>query len=148
MNARDMLDSHDDTALTSPADAHPLSLRRKELRLIDRVYSAEDALLQQAARTDRDEAALEAALSMLADSEATTRDKRTALRLLERVNTRLDNRAKWMIQNTTERLRIKASVAADTVRTWQPNGTRPSNFDPELQAMIDGAGRDIDDDTG
>ncbi len=87
-------------------------------------------------------------MSMLADSESTPRDKRTALRLLERVNTRLDNRAKWMIQNTTERLRIKASVAADTVRTWQPNGTRPSNFDPELQAMIDGAGRDIDDDTG
>ncbi len=131
------------TALTDAADERPLALRRKELRLIDRVYSAEDALLQQAARTDRDEAALEAALSMLADSEATTRDKRTALRLLERVNTRLDNRAKWMIQNTTERLRIKASVAADTVRTWQPNGPPPPP-NPELQALIDGAGADSD----
>ncbi len=107
------------TALTNAADEHPISLRRKELRLFDRVYSAEDALLQQAARTDRDEAALEAALSMLVDSEATPRDKRTALRLLERVNTRLDNRAKWMIQNTTERLRIKATVAKSP-SSWQP----------------------------
>ncbi|MCZ6651487.1 MAG: hypothetical protein O7D91_00445 [Planctomycetota bacterium] len=86
-------------------------------------------------------------MTMLADSEATPRDKRTALRLLERVNTRLDNRAKWMIQNTTERMRIKASIAADTVRTWQPNGPPPPP-NPELQALIDGAGRDIDDDTG
>ncbi len=125
-------------------DEHPISLRRKELRLIDRVYSAEDALLQQVARTDRDEAALDAVMTMLDDSEATSRDKRTALRLLERVNTRLDNRAKWMIQNTTERLRIKASVAADTVRTWQPNGPPPPP-DPELQALIDGAGIEDDD---
>ncbi len=141
-----MLNNRLATTQAEATDEHPLSLRRKELRLINRVYSAEDALLQQAARTDRDEAALEAALSMLADSESTTRDKRTALRLLERVNTRLDNRAKWMIQNTTERLRIKASVAADTVRTWQPNGPPPEP-DPELQAMIDGAGVE-DDDTG
>ncbi len=135
------------TALTDAADERPLALRRKELRLIDRVYSAEDALLQQAARTDRDEAALEAALSMLADSEATTRDKRTALRLLERVNTRLDNRAKWMIQNTTERMKIKAQVASTAVKSWHPNGYEQPEPDPELQAMIDGAGRDIDDDT-
>lgn len=134
------------TALTEATDEHPISLRRKELRLIDRVYSAEDAMLQQAARTDRDEEALKAALSMLADSEATTRDRRTALRLLERVNRRLDDRAKWMIQNTTERLRIKASVAAHTTRTWQPNGPAPEP-DPELDALIDGA-TPIDDDTG
>ena len=42
--------------------------------------------------------------------------------------------------HTTERLRIKASVAADTVRTWQPNGYQPPEPDPELQALIDGAG--------
>ncbi len=134
------------TALTNAADEHPISLRRKELRLIDRVYSAEDALLQQAARTDRDEAALEATLSMLADSEATPRDKRTALRLLERVNRRLDGRAKWLVENATARLKIKAGVAADTVRTWQPNRPPPEP-NPELQALIDGAGIE-DDDTG
>ncbi len=48
-----------------------------------------------------------------------------------------------MIQNTTERLRIKASVAAQATRTWQPN-RQPPEPDPELQAMIDGAGADQD----
>ena len=93
--------------------------------------------------SEGNEAALAAALSMLADCESNLRDKRTALRLLERVNTRVDDRAKWMIQNITERLRIKASVAADTARTWQPNHRRPPR-DPELQALIDGAGADSD----
>ena len=67
------------------------------------------------------------------------------MKVLERINKRLDDRAKWLTQNTTERLRIKASVAADTVRTWQPNG-QPAEPDPELQAMIDGAGHGLEDD--
>ncbi len=69
------------------------------------------------------------------------------MKVLERINKRLDDRARWLTQNTTERLRIKASVAAGTVRTWQPNGYQPPEPDPELQAMIDGAGIE-DDDTG
>ena len=129
------------------SEEHPISLRRKELRLIDRVYSAEDALLQQVVPTDRDQLALDAVRQLLTDADATSRDSRTALRLLERINRRLDARGIALVKNATERLRIKASVAADTARTWQPNGTRPSNFDPELQAIIDGVGTE-DYDTG
>ncbi len=136
-----------DIALTDAADERPLALRRKELRLVGRVYEAEDKLLQQTTDPERDRLALDAAKDMLNDPEATPRDRRTSLKVLERINKRLDERAKWLTQNTTERLRIKAYVAADTTRTWQPNGPPPEP-DPELQAMIDGAGRDIDDDTG
>ncbi len=63
---------------------------------------------------------------------------------MERINKRLDDRARWLTQNTTERLRIKASVAAAAARTWQPNGPPPPP-DPELQALIDGAGAAEDD---
>ena len=84
---------------------------------------------------------------MIQDPDATPRGKRSAVKLMESVNRRLDTRDIPLIENATERLKIKASVAADTVRTWQPN-RQPPEPDPELQAMIDGAGRDIDDDTG
>ena len=55
---------------------------------------------------------------------------------MESVNRRLDTRDIRLIEHATERLKIKASVAADSVRTWQPNGPPPEP-DPELQALID-----------
>lgn len=105
---------------------------------MDRVYSAEDALLQQVARPDRDEVALDAATKTPADAPATQLDRRTAFRLLERVNSRLGARGIALVRNATERLRVRAMLATSAARSWQPNGPQPAP-DPELQSMIDGA---------
>ena len=75
------------------------------------------------------------------------RDKRSAVKMMESVNRRLDTRDIRLIENATERLKIKATVATSATRTWQPNGYEPPEPDPELQALIDWAGVE-DDDTG
>ncbi len=107
------------------------------------VYDAENRLLQRSDFPDRDKIVVEACIKMIRDPDATDRGKRSAVKLMEAVNRRLDTRELRIIENATERLKIKASVAADTVRTWQPHGPQPEP-DPELQAMIDGAGTDSD----
>ena len=135
------------TDLDKRHDDHPLALRRKELRLMQQVYDAENRLLQRSDFPDRDKIVVETCIKMIKDPDATPRDKRSAVKMMESVNRRLDTRDIRLIENATERLKIKASVAADTVRTWQPNGYQAPPPDPELQALIDGAGTE-DDDTG
>ena len=117
---------------------------------MSKVYDAEERLMQPMTNPERDELVLSACRAMmeLCDcGEASADDRRLAIETVEKVNRRLDHRWIEAQKNATERLKIKASVAADTARSWQPNGTRPSNFDPELQAIIDVGGIE-DDDTG
>ena len=65
-------------------------------------------------------------------------DRRLAIETVEKVNRRLDHRWIEAQKNATERLKVKATVAAQAVRTWQPN-VPPPEPDSELQALIDGA---------
>ncbi len=137
----------DDNAPIMRPPRKPADLQRQELRLLQKVYDAEDRLLEQTDLPERDAAALHTCLDMLANPDTIDRDRRSTVRLLEMVNKRLDNRNIELLKNNTERLKVKALVATSAVRSWQPN-RQPPEPDPELQAMIDGAGRDIDDDTG
>ena len=130
------------TDLDERRDDHPLALRRKELRLMKQVYDAENRLLQRSDFPDRDKIVVEACIKMIEDADASPRDKRSAVKMMESVNRRLDTRDLRLIENATERLKIKSQVAAQAVRSWTPNG--PPEPDPELQAMIDGAGADSD----
>ena len=123
---------------------HPLQLRRQEIHLMQKVYSTEAKLLVEADYPERDRKALDACFSMLDNPEASERDKRTAVKLLERVSTRIDGRTIELLKNNAERLKIKAQVATTAVKSWCPNGYEPPEPDPELQALIDGAGADSD----
>ena len=139
-----------DDAPIIPANTEPgrvpssMTLRRQEMRLMLRIYRTEDRLLEQVDDPERDRLALATCRDLILAPDASDSAKRDAVRLLELVNTRLDNRGIALTRNNTDRLRVKASVAAATVRTWQPNGRQPEP-DPELQALIDGAGVEGDD---
>ncbi|MCZ6699140.1 MAG: hypothetical protein O7D94_09445 [Planctomycetota bacterium] len=120
---------------------HPLQLRRQEIQLMQKVYATEAKLLVEADYPERDQKALRACIEMVDDPEASTRDKRTAVKLLEKVSSRLDHPHIELSRNNTERMKIKAQVATSAINTWQPNGAPPEP-DSELQKLIDGAGSD------
>ena len=138
----------DDNAPIMRPPRKPADLQRQELRLLQKVYDAEDRLLEQTDLPERDAAALHTCLDMLANPDTNDRDRRSTVRLLEMVNKRLDNRNIELLKNNTERLKVKALVATSAVKSWQPNGYPPPEPDPELQALIDGAGATTDDDQG
>ena len=117
---------------------HSLALRLKELRLIQHVYDAESRLLERSDFPDRDKVVVESCITMIRDADATDRGRLSAMKLMESVNRRLDAREDRISKNATERMKIKAEVASHAVHQWQPNGYH--NPDPELQALIDGAG--------
>ncbi len=74
----------------------PLQIRRQEIRLLRRVYETEDRLLQQADIPGRDAVAARVAMKRVEDPDASPRDQRNGLKLLELVNRRLDARDKWV----------------------------------------------------
>ena len=124
--------------------ASPLTLRRQELRMMSKIYATEAALLAPVEDPERDTLVLEACRVMLKDATAHSRDRRLAIDTAEKVNRRLDTRWIEAQKNATERMKIQATFAATSVRSWQPNGDLEP--DPELQAMIDGTGSDQYDD--
>ena len=125
----------------------PLQAQRQEVRLFRRVYETEDRLLQQSDIPDRDAVAARVAIKLAEDPDASLRDQRNGLKLLELVNRRLDARDKWVSEQITERLKIQATLAANSSARWQPNGP-PPDPDSELQKLIDGAGSDQEGDGG
>ncbi len=126
---------------------HPLQLRRQEIQLMQKVYATEAKLLVEEDYPERDQTAIKTCIAMINDPDASARDKRTGVKLLEQVSRRLDHRDIELRKNSTERLKIQASVATAAVHQWQPNG-EPPEPDPELQDMIDGAGMDQGDEDG
>ena len=126
---------------------HRVQLRRQEIQLMQKIYSTEAKLLAEEDYPERDQTAIQTCIAMINDPEASARDKRTGVKLLEQVSRRLDHRDIELRKNCTERLKVQASVATAAVNQWQPNGPAPEP-DPELQDMIDGAGADQGDDAG
>ncbi len=106
----------------------PLQIQRQEVRLLRRVYETEDRLLQQSDIPDRDAVAARVAIKLAEDPDASLRDQRNGLKLLEVVNRRLDARDKWINEHAIERMKIQATFAATSVRSWQPNGPPQSAF--------------------
>ena len=143
------------TSRTSPAPvlaekpdsrvASPLTLRRQELRMMSKIYATEEALLAPVEDPARDTLVLEACRAMLKDATAHSRDRRLAIDTAEKVNRRLDTRWIEAQKNATERMKIQATFAATSVRSWQPNG-QPPEPDQELADLINGVGVDQGDD--
>ena len=117
-----------------------MSLRRRDIRMMLRIYRAEERLVEQADNVERDALALAACRDLLLAENATDSAKRGAVNLMEKVNTRLDNRFIALTKNNTERMKIKAQVASTAVRSWNPNGYPQPEPNAEWQALIDGAG--------
>ena len=122
----------------------PLTLRRQELHLMSRIYATEERLLEPVEDPDRDALVLAACTAMLKDAAAHARDRRLAFETAEMVYNRMARRRIEAQKNATERLKVKAAVATSAARSWQPNGRQQPPPDPELQAMIHGAGANSD----